>query len=516
MKNKFLMVATALIALVSTSCTKETETSQPELKHIPIIINAGYEGNNTKVSYSESGTTISATWQAGDKILVAYDGCISELTLASGAGTASATFTGEIYFRTEPNENSILACYVQDANNAAALTIEGSNIIYSDAAFLRQTGLLSSACKCNTFFGMSKFGDGTNIKCNFRVNTSMLKLTIHAPENVVAATEGATLAYLCGSDTLAKATFKVANDCKNNIYMAVPAGVYSGVQKLVYKSGEIEKSYVLSDHATFMPGETYKKNNITFGYVRVALLDADYEAISGDKITGTLSLSARTISIPNNATVTLDNVTATSKALSLKGTGNATIVLSGVNTLNNSQTVSVVSGKTLTIQGDGTLNVTTSSYGTAAIGSYSGTACGNIVISGGTINARANGTGYAAGIGCGATATCGNITIDSGTVVATGKNGAGIGANSSSSTNICGSIEIIKGEVTAYGNGNGTAGIGTGNSSKSTCGTITIRNTVTGVTATKGSGATASIGKGHPDSACGTVTIEAGANVTQN
>ena len=45
-------------------------------------------------------------------------------------------------------------------------------------------------------------------------------------------------------------------------------------------------------------------------------------------------------------------------------------------------------------------------------------------------------------------------------------------------------------------------------------GNITIKNTVTSVTATKGYGAS-SIGAGK-DGTCGTVTIEEGANVTQN
>lgn len=487
---------------------------------MPITIKATYDGNsNSKITYTESGSTISATWQSGDKILVAYDGYVSELTLSSGDGTASATFTGEIHYRTEPSANSLLACYVQDQNNTGALTIVDNNIIYSNAAFLSQAGTLSQACKCNTYYGMAKYGSGDNITCTFSVNTSILKLSVHAPENV-ASSSAATLTYKSGDNTLAVVSFTVASDYKNNIYMAVPAGIYNATQKLVYKSGEIEKTHVLSnDHANFNPGETYSKKNITFGYVKVNLLDSDYEAIDGDKITGTHSSAARTISIPEGATVTLDNVTATTsgKGLSLRGTGNATIVLSGENTLNSSQTISVVSGKTLTIQGDGILDVTTSTYGAAAIGSYSGNNCGNIVISGGpTITAKANGSGYSAGIGCGATATCGNITINGGTVNATGKNGAGIGANSSSSTHTCGSIEIAGGTVTAIGNGSGTAGIGTGNSNKSTCGDITIRSTVTSVTATMGSGATESIGRGHASSICGTVNIEDGANVTTN
>ena len=53
----------------------------------------------------------------------------------------------------------------------------------------------------------------------------------------------------------------------------------------------------------------------------------------------------------------------------------------------------------------------------------------------------------------------------------------------------------------------------TGNGSAAKCGDITILSTVTLVTVTPGTGATAAIGQGHESSTVGTVTIETGANV---
>ena len=104
--------------------------------------------------------------------------------------------------------------------------------------------------------------------------------------------------------------------------------------------------------------------------------------------------------------------------------------------------------------------------------------------------------------------TCGNIRIEGGVITAQGGNyGAGIGTDCGKA--ICGDIIITGGTITAKG-GTSAAGIGTGDgdTSPTVCGDITIANTVTKVTATKGKNASHSIGKGRGDKAsCGTVTI---------
>ena len=185
----------------------------------------------------------------------------------------------------------------------------------------------------------------------------------------------------------------------------------------------------------------------------------------------------------------------------------------------------------------------------AGIGCGYGMNCGNITINSGTVTAY-GGLG-AAGIGTGFSArdiSCGDISITGGTVNATGgKGAAGIGSgfvrnsvNDNDVHNTCGNISITGGQVTATGGdgGNdaqeidddlsgsnfsyyGAAGIGTGstvndsgsNAGSSSCGTITITDGVTSVTATKGGGtysATNSIGKNHSDynhGTCGTITI---------
>ena len=148
-------------------------------------------------------------------------------------------------------------------------------------------------------------------------------------------------------------------------------------------------------------------------------------------------------------------------------------------------------GHTLTIQGEtlgtGILNATGRGY-SAGIGAASESvdiyrSCGNIVIAGGVINATAGGE-RAAGICCGGTTN-----------------------PSTENPSTCGTINITGGTITATG-GKWAPGIGSG--FYAICGDITIANTVTRVTATKGDRSTYiatsfdCIGRGR-EGACGTV-----------
>ena len=221
--------------------------------------------------------------------------------------------------------------------------------------------------------------------------------------------------------------------------------------------------------------------------VELSTLEADYEAQNGDVLTGVTT--SYKVTIAAGATVTLDGVNISSDySYCIKCAGEATIILKdgSTNTLtgtgNSYPALSIGDANTtLTIQGStGVLNVTSGNYCAGIGGGYSNTnsTCGNIRIEGGVITAQ--GGDYAAGIGTDACpVTCGDIIITGGTITA-------------------------KGGIYA-------AGIGTGNGDgdyPAVCGAITIANTVTKVTATKGADAPYSIGKGFGDNAsCGTIII---------
>lgn len=260
--------------------------------------------------------------------------------------------------------------------------------------------------------------------------------------------------------------------------------------------------------------------------VDLSALGADYVAQHGDVLTGELTDDYK-ISIADGATVTLagiiinggDDYWNTNWA-GITCEGDATLVLADgtSNSVKPFQSqraaISVPSGKTLTIQGSGSLTADAREHwGTGAgIGGGDQSNYGNIVITG-----AANVTAYGGGAGIGggsSTDGCpvagGDITIStSGIVTAYGGGGsAGIGSGVGHvENNSCGDILIRKGTIVATG-GEFAAGIGSGISvgifDLSSCGTITIENTVTSVTATRGRDTNECIGRGDLSS-CGTV-----------
>ena len=139
--------------------------------------------------------------------------------------------------------------------------------------------------------------------------------------------------------------------------------------------------------------------------------------------------------------------------------GNATLIISGTDYVKGFNVgypgIFVPSGHTLTITGSGTLDVLSDEYG-AAIGSgrYNIDAynsCGNIVIQGGTIYAR--GGGSAASIGSGASiiftqndpgtpSSCGNITIKNSVTHVYVKQNSGAESIGKGQKSTCGKITL--------------------------------------------------------------------------
>ena len=283
------------------------------------------------------------------------------------------------------------------------------------------------------------------------------------------------------------------------------------------------------------------------GVVDLAKVAADYTALDGDVLSGTLDGKTQKykISIAAGATVTLRDATINGVHTDdshelwagLTCLGDATIILEGTNAVQtfNRFYPGLQPGPdstTLTIRGSGSLTATgshfapgigtkfdggscgniriedgtitaTGDFNSAAIGSTYNSTCGDITISGGTVTATGGeyGAGIGSGVGYDGTSQCGDITISGGTVTATGgSDGAGIGTGQYGK---CGSISISGGTVMAKGSNNAT-GIGTGwgdYSNKAECGDISITNGAgfVSVTAIRGGGASMSIGTSDCD-----------------
>ena len=323
---------------------------------------------------------------------------------------------------------------------------------------------------------------------------------------------GSAEIVLSGTNTVTSESNPATSGTLN--FAVIKAGTYEPIKTTLTISGD----GILNANPVYYSGATNPAHN-------GAVIGADFEGSCGNIV-----INGGTITVSTNygAAIGSGRVgSGTSKCGSItinggtiKATGSTGAGIgSGGRTSGNS-------GKTscdgITIKGG---KVTARSVGGAAIGAgkcegggtNSNSYCGDILITGGTIDAQTTNTGDYAGaaIGGGYHSKAGNITISGGIIKAYGhRYSAGIGAGGRNSQ--CGNILINGGSVDTQG-GYGTyegAGIGTGkgsaNNAKSTCGTITITNGVTVVKAynSYGSASKMNIGKGSSSyTQCGAVTI---------
>ena len=384
-KNIFKSMLLLLTAGMTVACSSDNDVVEAPVNPgevlTPITITANYGDPTTRVGYTESGANISATWETGDKLIVVFNGNVNELPMTDGVGKTTATFSGTI--TGTPKATSMLLCFVKDKNIPdGAVTVSGDgSYTYTDGTFLTQDGTLAGAAKCNLYRGTTEYGDGTNISCNFTVNTSMMKFDVNAPDGVSVGDE-ATLTYKSDGTEMAKASFTVGSKGLNTIYLTIPAGSYTGEQKIVFKSGNTEKGITLSNtKATFAAGQTYSQSVVyregydiarfpnydTFVSNRdVTRAGEAYTIQDGGVITGELSWYG-VVFIASGATVTLHNVNLTNTStIAIRCEGDATIILSGENKVTCSRAfnaIAIPKGYTLTIKGSGKLTATGGEFG---------------------------------------------------------------------------------------------------------------------------------------------------------
>ena len=445
-----------------------------------LTVQAGInENKSNRAQEIDTYGKLKTTWESGDVVYVYADASsttsIGTLTPASeDYGKSSATLEGNItgtglgdgsttlYFSTQPRATYSLATQDGTVENlfyctaSASATITGGNATISgNLSFTRPFAVVK--------FSLMDKGNG-----DAAISASELQVTVNSTTYTVTPSPAASDIFV-----------GIPNFSGKTVNLTANVGTSLGASVYTYEK----------DNVSFSVNKYYAINvkmNFDHQIVNLAALTANYEAQDKDVLTGTLA-GKRKISIAAGATVTLDGVTINgvddyvSEWAGITCKGNATIILSGTNTVKGftdnfpgvraaHNNTGVGDEYTLTIQGTGSLNASSNGHG-VGIGGGTNIDCGNIVINGGNIVATG---GYqAAGIGSGCNSSCGDITISGGSVTATG--------------------------------GNSAAGIGSG--SEGTCGTITIANTVTSVTAIKGSGATNSIGAGGDNNNCGKVTI---------
>ena len=515
----FRLFSMAALALAMAACSNEDSAlenaapaqQQGAMKFTATLAAPG-SGATTRTTYTEvtegdDAGKIKVAWKEGDEIFLYSLDNSAECTATVGtpAADGSATISGTFDYNVEAGEN-ITATY----------PVSAVNDDFINAKFASQAGTLAYIQDNLDYrIGTSTIsvdGDQATLATALQMESQIAiwKLTLQDNAATPAALSATKVTIKNGSTVIAATTDITATSA---VYLA-----------LNLKNGDISGADITIEATVGSDTYTYSKSGVSLAkgnYYQSKLkmakaapsYDSEVTLGSGNievpagkhwKITGSNAANSN-ITIGDGATVTLSGVTMfmDDEVPCIKCSGDATIILADgtTNTLTADYDGCGIqggpSGKTLTIKGNtGVLNVEIKHTSDAtAIGAYKGTACGDIVIEGGVINATSQ---NGAAIGACYQAACGNITISGGTVTAKAGGaddfpGVGIGGHYNTA---CGNINITGGTVTATGFG--LAGIGGDN----ICGDITISGGT--VKATKGEWVEKCIGT---DGTCGTITI---------
>ena len=493
----FKIFSTAALALMMAACSSE-DTAQSNYpaqqgQKVPFsaTIAAPGSGAGTRTEYTEVTTgdaagTINVAWKAKDEIALIHNGTKDVVTVETVNEDGSATITGDITVGT--NGEAVTAYYP-----AAAIELNSDKKPVPAEAYtenlLAQDGTLSYiASNLDLRSGESTIavdGDKATLSDNVKLASQIAiwKLTLQDDAETPAALSATQVSVKVDGETpeTIASTAKLST-ATSSVYLAMDA-ITNETLTIEATVGEGTYSYTNEDIS--LAAGKYYQSTVTMAppVTDLSTLTDNYTAKNGETLTGTLDAKVQ-ISIAARATVTLDGVT-------INGVNNSDYTWAGI----------TCEGDATIILKDGTTNTVTGFHQ-----EYPGihVLSGTLTIKGeteGTGKLIASSNGWGAGIGGGYGIDCGNIEIQGGKITATGgSSAAGIGSGSGGT---CSDITISGGTVTATG-GSNAAGIGSGNNAG--CGDIKITSGVTQVTATKGSSADNSIGKGRLGY-CGTVTI---------
>lgn len=423
--NKICMWATLfVVAATALSCEKEDATT-PEAKTFTMTVNATKGGRNAMKQLTLDGHTLNATWAVGDSVTVynVTKGAALTGTLKAQSAGASTTLSGTLTGVIEDDDQLKLTFLGPDYGTQDG-TLTGSETSIDkvcDYAEATVTAFVNSS-------GVTTLADA-----EFENKQAIVKFTLRNFGNI-SDVNVSRLTVRDGTNTYnvtpASAT--------GTLYVAIPA-ITSGTLTLTAVGTDKPYKYERTG-VTFEAGRYYE---ITVGMsVNLDSISSDITLQNGDKVVGGYEGNNKVykVSIAADATVTLDGMRINGYDIPYVGgewagltcLGDATINLIGTNDVKGFDGrypgLFVPSGSTLTIQGSGSLEARSNGRG-AGIGGVSksiendpGIDCGNIVITGGTIDAHSpSGTA----IGSGLDASCGNITITPGVTRVKASRGGG-------------------------------------------------------------------------------------------
>lgn len=249
MKSRFILMSLAAAAMTMVSCVKDN-IDNPVVSEV--TLNAVTEGGQTKTALTGFADVV---WSAGDQIAVYTGTAFKDFTLASGEGTASASFSGTL----AAGETAVAAVYPAAAKGTDMSTVKyPAEYTYSEMGVNAPmvAEVAESVLEFKHVGGVVKFDVG-NIPpaaagfvftANSKI-TGDFEVTSGAVATSGTTAESVKISFTAGS--IKSATFMVP----------LPTGTYNGFSvKFVDASGaEIE-------------GSAKVKNDYSFTITRAKLL----------------------------------------------------------------------------------------------------------------------------------------------------------------------------------------------------------------------------------------------------
>ena len=440
----------AALGLTLAACSKDDDgltpqpaeqqpTEQTTGRGIPFTatISIG-EGGMTR-ALADGGTTLTATWEEGEKVALIHNGVSDEMTVASVSG-GKATITGDI--TGSPSDgDAVTIIYPATAAKGATGKVKGNLLKTQEgtlAAVSEKYDVRMGSGTLTVTAGTATLTDDVAMANQYAV----WKLTL--PYNA------RNLCILADNEAIAGATL----EGEQGTVFTVAVPVVTSKTITVVASDDDNNCYYYKNPKTISlaAGKYYRSSPAmtTLG------TDKNAEGVVY-KITGTYSVPGNSVTIPEGKTAVLSGATF-SGSNRITCESNVTIILMGSNSITvSSYTPAIRPGESgmLTITGTGSLTAQGGPNNPGIGSRYDGSkgyTCGDILICGGTIDVT-GGKSDGAGIGTGTMGRCGNITITTGVTSVTARKGSNQGASAFHS-------------------------IGRGGRSGVSCGTITIGGTV--------------------------------------
>ncbi len=458
---------------------KDNALVSNEGKKIAFTVTAGYNGTETRATIAEDNE-LKLVFQEGDKLQITGTDISGTLTLKSGAGTESGTFSGELTYTGEgtPADDLELSAKLigvnasTDKKNISATleeAVQKYSLLIGTGTFASKSFSLKQQCAFVRFNVLLR--DGTTITSKDSERRLGIMFdgylydedanTISREENALVTTGSSHPCFDIANNSFSfVVAFEPGYYCVPKVWITI-SNKSEGPKRCFLMLYSDQKAWFVSDKELddtvlnngnyagriiqLNLGKVYTVNRIA-GEREINLNDTyqDVQIENGlaAKITGTST--SRNITVGAGATVTLSDASFNRLIIN----GDATINVTGTNKLNfdaSGSAVTIASGSTVTFKGTGSL--TSNTKWSSGAGGLTGD--GTLIVDGPTITMNGNDVergGTAPGI------SVRNFTLLSGKVSAWGGNNYYYSENRNNAIYASGNILIEGGTIEANGN----------------------------------------------------------------